>query len=330
MENKNTRKTYLMTLAALTALTALIVVFTAGTVSASAIYFADTNAPALAISPAQIAATNELTDAREIVSRMGDNNLPTERINDLLEIAKNAYDEAIMIAATNKITPNFETFNAKINDFRNIADLEISSHDELVGLKERIDKAAPTVPDIKPAMDIYDSAQKELADQRFERVMDLIQQADEKILDLASIQTRAEAMYDAAAANIWGFLNKYKYELAALIIIPVLVYLVFRKRLRAVRLRQKIEACELRKETLMGEIKRVQEDYFVKGKLAEGAYGSKTAVFAEMIRDLAREIAVLKEEEKRINSPKMLIEMKQKEIKKKNKTKIKPKKWGAE
>ncbi len=257
-------------------------------------------------SPAVLQAKRELADAGEAINKMRRSGLSTQRISDLLIIAKNTFQSELETAAQKKEKPDFTAFRQRLKEFNDVFDLAFTAHDELEALKSRIDKAATEVPDVKPAMDLYGQAQKELKDQRFERVMDLIEKADEKLLDLASLNTRAAAMYDAAVTNIGNFVNSHQTEIALVIVIPLVLGTIFRQQIKKYQYKSKISSLELERDTLKEEIKKAQQEYFVGGKISESVYTTRVTVFGDLIRDLTREIALLHEEQQKINIIKFL------------------------
>lgn len=240
------------------------------------------------------------------IKKVADANIPTERLSDLLLIAKNSLDESLDKAVLYDAPVNLSTFNQKMSEFLRVSALAFNAHDELLALRERINRAQKDVKDLTSVESIYLQAQSELNDQRFERVMDLIQKADDEIVNLTSLGTRAEVIYDAAASNIYSIINKYWLEIGLVIFIPLILFLVFRIQIRHMRLRAKIDSLTMEKNVLLEEIKKAQSEYFVKGAIADGVYTTKVNVFSGMIRDLTKEIALLKEQEEKINTSKAM------------------------
>lgn len=256
--------------------------------------------------PVVLQAERELANAKETITKLRRAQLPIQRVSDSLLIAKTALESELETAAEKKREPELTMFRQRIKEFNDISSLAFTSHDELEALKSRIDKASEEISDVKPALELYEQAQKELKEQRFERVMDFIEKADEKLIDLASLQTRAGAMYDAAAANISGFVASHQTEIALAIGIPLVVGLVFHRQIKQYRLRAKIGALELEKKILQEELKKAQQQYFVEGKISEGAYTTRISAFGDLTRELTRQIALLHEEQQRINTAKPL------------------------
>lgn len=264
---------------------------------------ADTNTVVVSDSPAVIHARQQIAQAKITISDLNAVNISTQRVMDLLLIAQNSFDEALNRSPS---SPDLAAFNLRMSEFQKVASLALSSHDELIALKVRMDKAEKDIPDMSEVNKIYDAAWAEFNDERYERVLDLIDSADQKIIELSSLQTRAQVAYDAAAANVRSFFSSYWKELAAGIVVFVVVVIIFRNRIKRMRLRQKIKSLEIEQQVLREEIKKSQKDYFVSGKMPEGVFNTRVNVFAEMLRDITREIALLREEEAKIIRSKSL------------------------
>lgn len=262
----------------------------------------DANSPLNQVksSPQVVLAVKQVLDANDSINKLKDANLPTERVSDMLLLAQDSLDGAVELAVLNKAGIDLTIFNQKMKEFGDMVDLEFTAHDEIAALKDRLDKAAKEVSDISEATDLYNQAQAEFMDQHFENISLIVDKTDEKIIDLTSFQTRTGAIYDAAASSVTGFVSKYWAELALLFGVPLVLYLIFRRRIKRHNLMAKIDALELEKNTLNEEIKKAQKEYFVVGKMSEGAYTTRVNVYGEMIRDLTKEIALLREGEEKL------------------------------
>ena len=96
-----------------------------------------------------------------------------------------------------------------------------------------------------------------------------------------------------------------------------IVYLVTKSRIEKFLIKRKIKKLGIEERVLKELIAKTQKDYFEKGTVSEGNYNIKMKKFSELIRDIHREVPLLKEElEKR--------EIRQEELKGKQKKKM----WG--
>ncbi len=259
-------------------------------------------------------ALTQIRDAQIKLNEIQELGIKTNRLSDLLLIATATLEIEIDLAKKSNRLVNLSAFSEKMSEFRKISNLAIKSNDELIALKQELDLASKEVADISPAMELYNNAKTEIENERFERAIEYIDKSYEKIFELQSLTTRAEAIYEAAAGSIIGFFTKYYIEISTAIVTILILYLVLNIKLKKSRIKEKIISLETERDILKKEIKTAQEEYFIKGIISEGTYTTRVSVFGEMIRDITKELAVLKEEEAKISSKNRLT---------KNKTKVK-------
>jgi hypothetical protein len=168
-------------------------------------------------------------------------------------------------------------------------------NDELVTLQQALDDASVGL-DVTQAQEIFNEAKQEFTDQRYEVSLGLIDATYDKILELQSFQAKTSAIYDATSKNIISFVDENKEALVAIIIIPIIIYLVFRKKIKRRRLSKKIRMNEMEIDVLKNEIKNTQQKYFVTGGLSESEYTIKMNIYSEKIRNLNKDTALLQEE----------------------------------
>ena len=249
-------------------------------------------------------AMSQLKNAHGVIDEIQQLGIKTNRLSDLLLIASATLELEVGNAKKNNTQIDLTKFNEKMLEFRRVSTLAVKANDELIALKQEIDLAEKEVPDISPAIELYNNAKIELENERFERVIEFVDDAYEKILELQSIKTRAEAIYEATAGSIVGFFSKHYIEISTVIIVVLISYLILNARLKRARIREKIFSLETERKILDKELKKAQEDYFIKGTIPEGTYNTRITVFGEMVRDITKELAVLKEEEAKLGAKK--------------------------
>ncbi len=245
-------------------------------------------------------AKQEIFNAENKIRDMKRKGLPTGRALDLLTIAKLNLDFAIEKSNLTKQNPDLFQYREKMKDFKKVSEMAYKVKDELVSLRKRIDESK-NLPQIESVENLYKQAESEFFDERFERTIDIISEADKKLVELSSLQTRIEAIYEAASANIIAIAKKYQTEILIGIILPLIIGIIFRQQIKMIQIQQKIKSLELEKKILNEEKKKAQNNYFVKGSIPENVYKSKMQVYSDMEREITRELAVLKEEEHKLN-----------------------------
>jgi len=245
-------------------------------------------------------AKQEIINAENKIRDMKRKGLPTGRALDLLTIAKLNLDFAVEKSNLSKQNPDLFQYREKMKDFKKVSDMAYKVKDELMALRKRIDESK-NLPQIESVENLYKQAESEFFDERFERTMDIISEADKKLVELSSLQTRIEAIYEAASANIMAIAKKYQTEILIGIIIPLIIGIIFRQQIKMIQIQQKIKSLELERKILNEEKKKAQNNYFVKGIISENVYKSKMQVYSDMEREITRELAILKEKEHKLN-----------------------------
>jgi hypothetical protein len=133
-------------------------------------------------------------------------------------------------------------------------------------------------------------------EERFEDTISLVNQGYDRLSEIESSQTTLKLYYDATTKSIKKFLVDNWKRIAAIFGIFLILLIAFWKTLKLVRVKRKISKLNLQKETLNRLIKKLQEGYFGSKKISETEFSVKMERFKEMIRDIDRQIPLLKEE----------------------------------
>jgi hypothetical protein len=90
------------------------------------------------------------------------------------------------------------------------------------------------------------------------------------------------------------FIENWKVMIISLTALLIL-FLVYRTSIYKMLVKRKIDDLSARKESLRRMIMKTQKDYFEGGSISESLYTIRTKSFAEMIRDIDRQIPLLQE-----------------------------------
>ena len=88
--------------------------------------------------------------------------------------------------------------------------------------------------------------------------------------------------------------------LVVLIALAILFTIFYRKKIAKYIIKRKIKHFETEKRILKQMTSEIQKSYFQEGKISEGAYNIRVKKFAELIRDIDRQIPLLQEELEKI------------------------------
>jgi len=212
--------------------------------------------------------------------------LNTNRLNDLYFVAKQMSLEK---------TKDYDKIFAKIDEIKALSKTALRVYDQLKLLKKNINDANTQI-DVNKVLPIYLEAKKELEDERYERAMDKIQEANTKIGELKSFGVRAKTISLALQKGFILFFKTYKYIILAIILIPLLLYLVFRKYILRYFIKRKMRYLEFKKQVLFDLIKKTQKTYFMTNNMSETTFKIKIKQYNKFLEDINRQIAIENEE----------------------------------
>ena len=183
-----------------------------------------------------------------------------------------------------------------------IASLESSSFalkDEFQVLSSRLANATEGA-NLTSAIALRDSALSEFHDGRFEEAKTLIDQSYSAINSAESEAIRSKTLVESTRKNIESFLRDNWQAILACFAAGALIIFAFQKRIRRFAVSSKMNSLMHEKEVLQGMLRKLQRDYFEAGTVNEMSYRIKTKKFGDLIRNINRQLPLLKEELKRI------------------------------
>jgi hypothetical protein len=236
--------------------------------------------------------------ARDKIDEMKQLGFTTTRLEDEFSILRQT-QENNLFKINNKQVPDFAQFNLRYSEIEQTISNAYQVKDELDALKKAIDEVSKEI-NTNEAKDMFLEAEKEFIDERYEFATKKIDATYEKIIELQGVQAKANAAYEATRKNLVNFLIDYQLQIGLIIIVPLIIYLLFRKQLNLNSLNGRINNNKFEVEVLKNEIKKAQEIYFVEGKIPEGEYSIKVKLYGDKIRELNRNIALLEEEKEKL------------------------------
>ena len=238
------------------------------------------------------------------VSDMNAKGFGTARVSDEVFVAKQLYENSLN-REKQKLSADYSQVRLKIDSASALIALAYQASDELAAFKLTVASADKSL-DLNTVNSTLALAQQEFNDQRYEKVIDLVNAGYEQLNELQSLQAKANAAYEAARKNLEGFLFDNWQIILGVIVVVVVLFLGLRKRVKKYFLVREIGANDAEIGVLKDEIKRAQEKYFVEGNLAESEYGIKMNIYSEKIRDLNRVNALCTEELEKLKGMKGL------------------------
>ncbi len=237
-----------------------------------------------------------LNESRQILLELQSEGFSVQRVNDSLKQLESLFNAQKTIKEK-KEKHDFSVVFPYCEEIKEIREKAFISKDELEGLKRFYAEFLEGTGINTSSVDkIINEIEAEIKNERYEKVPDLTDEAYNEILNLRSSQTAFKLFYEATSNSIEKFLYKNWKFFSGFIFMAVLLFLIYHSALRKMILMRKLERLELRKKTLKNLIMKTQKDYFTYGKISEGTFNIRTKKLAELIRDIDRQIPLLKEE----------------------------------
>lgn len=232
------------------------------------------------------------------IEEMNQSGFTTTRLGDEFEILRQIHENNLFKINNNQL-PDFVQFNERYDSIKEIISIAYQAKDELIALNKAVEELAAEI-DIAQAKELYLEAEKEFVDERYEFTIKKIDATYEKLIELQGVRAKANAAYEATRKNLSNFLIENRFIIIGAIVIPITIYLIFRKSLKLRKLNKLISDIKFEVNVLKNEIKKAQEIYFVEGTIPEGEYSIKVKLYSDKIRELNRNLALFEEEKEKI------------------------------
>jgi len=219
--------------------------------------------------------------------------LPVSRYNDTLTAAKLLYAAEYVLENSSGKPGDYSLAYRKINEMAELRQTEFRTADELEALKYAISEAK--VSDKEAINAIYLEAKAEFESERYDESMALVSKAYDKISEMEAVDTKVKAVYEAASRGIFGFVKENKKEIISVLLIFCVAVAITYERFTIHLTKRKIADLERRGYTIKQLIGKTQKEYFEGEKMSEISYNIRIKKYGEMLREINREIPLLKE-----------------------------------
>ena len=262
-----------------------------------------------------------LDESRETISYMLSENFKAGRINDSLNTAESVFIAQESLKEKKK-PYDFSIVLPYCEEIEKIKEDALESGDELIALKECYNSSKSPDINYSSVDEMLIEIENEIENERFENVKPLVDKAYEKIINLKSENTTLGIFYKSTTLTLRSFFEKnWKWILGLAIAIIILLF-VYKRKISKLLIQRQINKLEIRKNTLKELIETTQKDYFEKGSMSEGNYSIRTKKYAEMIRDIDRQVPLLKEQLFKIDRRKESVKNYKPEKQKKTKPRV--------
>ncbi len=238
---------------------------------------------------------NCINDSIVAIESLSVYNISLIRFNDSLTTAQQLYEAQAVLEANRKKT-NYDTAISYCNQIIELKNTAIEALDSygvfLSFYNETTDSNVET-----PSVDIIIAQiDAEIAGERYENVMPLLDQAYDEVSRIKSDQTAITLAYSVATKGVGEFIKSNWIFLVSIVVLLLMFYLLYRTKISLWLLNRKMNSLLLRKDTLKKLMSEAQKDYFQSGKIPESEYRIKIKNFGELVRDIDRQVPLIQQD----------------------------------
>ncbi|MFH1270019.1 MAG: hypothetical protein ABII03_00100 [Nanoarchaeota archaeon] len=234
----------------------------------------------------------------DLVSR----EIPIQRVNESYQEALQMYDAQLALEEQGK-KADYDIVVSFASDVCGVKEIAIETEDELEVFIGVFEEARDRI-NVSSMEEDYSSTLLSFEEERFEETLKLIEKGYGDLSELEASQTAVKLFYATTTRSLKDFfINNWK-KLLIITGVVLLVLIISWKAIQKIKIRLKLKNLLRQKNTLNLLIKKLQYGYFEKKDISESEFGIKLEKFKEMIRDINRQIPLLKEQMIRLNKEK--------------------------
>ena len=263
------------------------------------------------LAPSILAFSNESINAKTLldnsslaIQEMQARNIPITRVNESYTEALSSYQGQTALEE-NKKKADYEIVIRNAQDIIKIKNDAIAADDKLKIFLEEYNSVKQDY-DLTEMDQEYNDIIRSFKEERFEDTPALIDKGYQRLSEVQSKQTTLRLFTQTVTKSVKKFLLDNWKWLSALIIICTISIIIFWKTIRKLKIRTRLYNLSIQKDTLYSLIKKLQSDYFKTKNISETEYYSKIDKFKEMIREIDRNIPLLKEDLMKVDDQSIL------------------------
>lgn len=253
---------------------------------------------------------NQLQQAQEEIKLMEEENIPVERVQNLLESANNSY-----LAQKNFAEEGGKAdYSRAIELTQQISEIQersITASDRINALESRLKELNSTSVNLTNAQNQLKAAKDDFQSQRFEEASQHIETGYSEISEAQSARTQVESFAAAQREDITSRINSLiqyfrenTFKVAGGSIMATLVLTFLTKEFRTYRLITKRKKREIKKNVVTDLITDIQEEYYMRKEGSPIQFNTKLSKFEKMHRDAVEDIEVI---DRKLKNRKSLI-----------------------
>jgi hypothetical protein len=235
----------------------------------------------------------QILAANESIAKLQENNFSYVRYQDTLTLAQTFYSDQLT-NEFNNVSADYSAVQQKLKELQEIESSAFLVSDELKALELTINQT-PEI-NLSKVLEKYDLAKQAFVSERYEESLDLIDETYEEISTQEAAVTRVKALYDIASRSIGNYFRMYWWQITMVFLSFILFFIISYIPFMTFLTNEKIKKLELRSKSIYHLISESQRDYFEKKHLSESTYRIRMKKYSELLRDINRQIPLLREE----------------------------------
>jgi len=244
-----------------------------------------------------------INDSYKIMDKLSGEGFAVKRINDTIKSAEQVFAAQITLKSKAR-NYDFSPIIVSCDEIKSLSEDAFKARDEISSLMKFYEDSITEKMNSSSIDAVILEIQGEMKDERYEKVAPLVDKAYSEIINVQSAYTALNVFYQSTATGIKAFFGAKNrlFQIpnwAVILIFAALflvTYFIYRIKISIWILNRKIEKLKIRKGTIKNLVMKTQKDYFQTGRISEGDYNIKVKKFAELIRDIDRQIPLLQEE----------------------------------
>ncbi|OIO80683.1 hypothetical protein AUJ84_02815 [Candidatus Pacearchaeota archaeon CG1_02_32_132] len=241
-----------------------------------------------------IQAKEGLGQAEKDILEMMENNISINRVNETYQEALQLYSAQLALEEKGK-KADYKLIIKYTSDIGSVKKTALQAKDELEIFSEIFNEVGENT-NLSEMHGEYDQIISSLSDERFEDTIKLIKTGYERISEIQSSQTAINAFSNAISKTIKNFFIRNWLKLIIIFSIVLILLLIFWSSLKKLKVRLRFNLLITQKKSINNLLKKMQNNYFKTKKISEADYRIRLKKFKELIRDIDRQVMVLKEE----------------------------------
>jgi len=240
-----------------------------------------------------------LNESVQIMDNMINDNFSITRINDSFRQMYSLYESQVVLKEKNS-KYDFSIIIPYCYEIKNISRIAYDSKDSYEALKKFYLEYVTSEMNTSSIDKIMSNIETEMKNERYENVKPLVDSGYSEIINVRTSSTTLNLIYKNTTKGIKDFFLKNWLIILTVIIVFLILFFIYKRTISKWVINGKISSLERRRNTLKELIMKTQKDYFEKGLISDGNYTIRTKKFAELIRDIDRQIPLLKEDLMRV------------------------------